>query len=82
MDEKQISEIINRVFGGNPMAFEAALKRLALQADLVQINSKITNVQADADKSASGFVQLLDELLEMRKAKQAEIDALEGTKSG
>ena len=76
-DPKVISEVIDRVFGGDMTSFEASLLRLRLQADLVQINSKIANVQAESDKQAQSYVQALDELGAMRKAKQAEIDLLE-----
>ena len=79
-DPKVISEVIDRVFGGDMTAFEASLLRLRLQADLVQINSKIANVQAEADKVASSYVQTMTELAQMRNDKQAEIDALEGVK--
>lgn len=77
MDEKLIAEIITRVFGGNAQAFETALNRLRLQAELVQINSKIAVVQQEADKNAQGFVAELSELAALRKSKQDEIDALE-----
>lgn len=74
--EKEIAEVITRVFP-NLAKFEASLKRLSLQAELVQINSKFANVQAEAGKTASNYVDLLSELETIRRAKQAEIDALE-----
>lgn len=77
LDPKVIADAIDRVFSGDVAAFETSLKRLRLQSDLVQINSKIANVQAEADKDASSFVQTLDELAAMHRAKQEEIDALE-----
>jgi hypothetical protein len=77
--EKEIAEVITRVFP-DLATFEASLTRLRLQAELVQINSKYANVQAEADKTASSYVQAMTELAEMRNAKQAEIDALEGNK--
>jgi glutaredoxin-related protein len=72
----EIAEVITRVFP-DLATFEASLRRLGLQAELVQINSKMANIQAEADKNAQGYVQALDELNEMRRAKQAEIDLLE-----
>lgn len=77
MDPKVLAEIFERVFGGDLGALESAMKRLKLQGELVQINSKYANVQQEADKNASQYVQALDELNAMRKAKQEEIDNLE-----
>lgn len=74
--EKEIAEVITRVFP-DLATFEASLKRLSLQAELVQINSKMANIQAEAGKTASGYVDTLSELETIRRAKQEEIDALE-----
>lgn len=72
-----IAKAITNVFGEDMAGFENALKRLRLQSDLIQINSKIANVQAEADKNASGYVATLDELAKARQVKQEEIDQLE-----
>lgn len=72
-----IGEIVDRVFDENMEAFEASLLRLRLQADLVQINSKIANVQAKAEQIATEVGVELAELEIIKQQKQAEIDALE-----
>ena len=77
MDEKMISEIISRVFANDAAGFELALIRLKLQAELVQINSKIAVVNVEAEKNATEYVAVLPELANIRAQKQAEIDALE-----
>jgi hypothetical protein len=77
MDEKMLLDIFNRVFGGDATALELALTRLKLQAELVQINSKVAVVQEEFNKNADQYNGVLAELAVLRSAKQAEIDALE-----
>jgi len=77
MDATVISKIITTVFGDNATAFQLALTRLRLQAELVQINSKIAVVQSTANKASAAYGVALSELSVALKAKQAEIDALE-----
>jgi hypothetical protein len=80
MDANIIAKSISNVFGEDVTAFELALNRLKLQADLVQINSKIAVLKAQAYQQASEIDQQIQALTQDTLAKQSEIDALEASK--
>jgi hypothetical protein len=77
MDEKQITTAITTAFGSNVDGFTKAMVRLAKQDELIGLQSKFRNVQAEADKNASSYVAALEELSAMIAALQKEIDGLE-----
>lgn len=77
--EVQINAVVDSIiaaFNGDPALWTAFLKRAKLETELAQIESDIRNKQAEANESATEYVDELSVLATDRAAKVAEIDAL------